>query len=165
MNILLINPPHPSIGSRIPDEHLPPLGLLSIGGPLLDAGHRVQLLDADLAPIPIDKIVKRVVLLVPDAILLGHSGSTSAHPIVAKLTRAIRKSLPQVWIIYGGVFPTFHWRDILDKETQIDIIVRGEGEEITRNLIRALEIGTPLDKVLGIAYRNYGFISCRLGTH
>ena len=45
--ILLINVPHPSIGSRIPKDHLPPLGLLCIGGPLMDAGHDVTLLDAD----------------------------------------------------------------------------------------------------------------------
>ena len=31
MRILLINVPHPSIGGRIPDDHLPPLGLLEIG--------------------------------------------------------------------------------------------------------------------------------------
>ena len=31
MRILLINVPHPAIGSRIPDDHLPPLGLLAIG--------------------------------------------------------------------------------------------------------------------------------------
>ena len=33
MRIVLINVPHPAIGSRIPDDHLPPLGLLSVGGP------------------------------------------------------------------------------------------------------------------------------------
>ncbi len=44
MRILLFHPTHDSIGSRIPRENLPPLGLLSIGGPLIDAGHRVQLL-------------------------------------------------------------------------------------------------------------------------
>ena len=33
MRILLINVPHPAIGSRIPDDHLPPLGLLCVGGP------------------------------------------------------------------------------------------------------------------------------------
>lgn len=27
MNILLLNPPHTAIGSRIPHEHLPPLGV------------------------------------------------------------------------------------------------------------------------------------------
>ena len=41
MRILLVNVPHPSIGSRIPDDHLPPLGLLSIGGPLIDDRHDV----------------------------------------------------------------------------------------------------------------------------
>ena len=39
MRVLLVNVPHPSIGSRIPDDHLPPLGLLSVGGPLIDDGH------------------------------------------------------------------------------------------------------------------------------
>ena len=57
MNILLINPPHKSIGSRIPKEHLPPLGLLSIGGPLIDAGHNVKLLDADFENMSLQKIV------------------------------------------------------------------------------------------------------------
>jgi anaerobic magnesium-protoporphyrin IX monomethyl ester cyclase len=47
MKILIVNPPHLSIGSRLANEHLPPLGLLSIGGPLIDAGHYVELLDAD----------------------------------------------------------------------------------------------------------------------
>jgi hypothetical protein len=42
----LISVPHPSIGSRIPDDHLPPLGL-SIGGPLLDDGHDVRLIDGE----------------------------------------------------------------------------------------------------------------------
>jgi anaerobic magnesium-protoporphyrin IX monomethyl ester cyclase len=33
MKLVLINPPHTAIGSRIPDHHLPPRGLLSLGGP------------------------------------------------------------------------------------------------------------------------------------
>lgn len=45
--IVLLNPPHTAIGSRIPREHLPPLGLLSVGGPLIDAGFDVHLVDAE----------------------------------------------------------------------------------------------------------------------
>ena len=48
MKILIVNPPHPSIGSRIPREQLPPLGLLCVGGSLLDAGHDVTLLASRL---------------------------------------------------------------------------------------------------------------------
>jgi anaerobic magnesium-protoporphyrin IX monomethyl ester cyclase len=80
MRILLVNPPHPAIGSRIPHEHLPPLGLLSIGGPLIDAGHEVRLLDAEFGPMSTREIVTQAVTFAPQAILLGHSGSTSGHP-------------------------------------------------------------------------------------
>ena len=48
MRIVLVNVPHPSIGSRIPDDHLPPLGLLSIGGPLIDDGHEVTLPEVEV---------------------------------------------------------------------------------------------------------------------
>ncbi len=151
--IILLNPPHPSIGSRIPREHLPPLGLLSVGGSLIDAGYQVQLLDAELDPMSTEKIVEQVVAFSPHAILVGHSGSTSGHPIVAEITRAIHLALPKSWIVYGGVFPTYHWREVLAEEPQIDIIVRGEGEETALRVIQALETDAPLDTVAGIAYR------------
>lgn len=153
MRVLILNPPHPSIGSRIPREQLPPLGLLSIGGPLIDAGHDVSLLDAELGPLSHAEVVRRVVAHAPQALLIGHSGSTSAHPIVAKITREVRARLPDIKIIYGGVFPTYHFREILPAEPQIDVIVRGEGEATTPRLIAALEQDNDLDAVEGIAFR------------
>jgi anaerobic magnesium-protoporphyrin IX monomethyl ester cyclase len=158
VRILLINPPHPAIGSRIPREQLPPLGLLSVGGPLIDAGHDVALIDAEFGPMPIEDIVTQAVARAPDAILLGHSGSTSGHPIVCELTCALRAELPDVWIVYGGVFPTYHWREILVEEPQIDVIVRGEGEETTPRLIGALADGRPLLAIRGIAFRDKGVV-------
>ena len=156
MRILIINPPHPSIGSRIPHEHLPPLGLLSVGGSLIDAGHRVQLLDAEFGPLQTSKIISHVLAAAPDAVLLGHSGSTSGHPIVTDVTREIRKVLPETAIVYGGVFPTYHWKDILSAEPQIDVIVRGEGEETAVRVVHALETKTSLKDIPGIAYRENG---------
>jgi anaerobic magnesium-protoporphyrin IX monomethyl ester cyclase len=156
MRILIINPPHPSIGSRIPREQLPPLGLLSIGGPLIDAGHEVRLIDGEFGPMPFGAIVEEAVAYRPQAVLLGHSGSTSGHPVVAALTLALRAALPEAWIIYGGVFPTYHWREILRDEPQIDVIVRGEGEETAPQLIRALETRQPLRAIAGIACRHLG---------
>jgi anaerobic magnesium-protoporphyrin IX monomethyl ester cyclase len=153
MRILMINPPHPSIGSRIPDEHLPPLGLLSVGGPLIDAGHQVKLLDAEFGPMSVDQIVAQSIRFAPEAVFVGHSGSTSGHPITVEITRAVSTALPSAYIVYGGVFPTYHWREILGAEKQIDFIVRGEGEEVALRLINALERGAPPETVHGIAYR------------
>jgi anaerobic magnesium-protoporphyrin IX monomethyl ester cyclase len=153
MKILLVNPPHPAIGSRIPREHLPPLGLLSLGGSLLDAGHEVRLLDAELDPLSVAEIVSATQDHGPDAVLLGHSGSTSGHPAASQIARAIRAACPRAWIVYGGVFPTYHWYEILDREPAIDFIVRGEGEETAVRLVAALEQKQPLRSVRGIVFR------------
>lgn len=153
VRITLINPPHRSIGSRVPGELLPPLGLLAIGGPLIDAGHGVTLLNADLTNMPLPRIVAALRDNPPDAVLVGHSGSTSAHPVVLDLTAMIRAALPQVRIVYGGVHPTYHWRSILTEAPQIDVIVRGEGEVTAPRLMEAMEAGRPLDAIPGIAFR------------
>lgn len=152
--ILIINPPHPSIGSRIPREHLPPLGLLSIGGPLLDAGHQTQLIDAELGPMPLEEILGQAVAFNPDAVLLGHSGSTSGHPSALAIIHGLRQRLPSTWIIYGGVFPTYHGVEILEAEPDIDLIVRGEGEETIVRVIDALLAERPLIAVPGIFVRD-----------
>ena len=154
MRILLINVPHPSIGSRIPDDHLPPLGLLAVGGPLIDDGHDVRLIDAEFGPMSTQAIVAEALGFLPDAVLFGHSGSTSGHPVIAQVAHSIAAAIPQVHIIYGGVFPTYHWRDILAEEPYVTAIVRGEGEETARRLIAALQHNLPLADVPGIAYRD-----------
>ena len=153
MKILLVNPPHPAIGSRIPREHLPPLGLLSLGGPLLDAGHAVRLLDAEFGPMPLEQIVSQTRSYAPDAVLIGHSGSTSGHPSAMRIARAVRRELPGTWLVYGGVFPTYHWSDIMEQEPEIDFIVRGEGEETIVRLAAALERNQPLERVAGVVFR------------
>ena len=156
MRVLLINVPHPAIGSRIPREQLPPLGLLCVGGPLLDAGHAVRLVDGELGPMSPARILATAGDYQPDAVLFGHSGSTSGHPIVAEISRGIQALLPRAWIIYGGVFPTYHWKEVLAEEPQIDVIVRGEGEETAPKLVAALAAGRPLETVEGIAFRSLG---------
>ena len=156
MRILIINPPHPAIGSRIPDDHLPPLGLLSIGGPLIDDGHDVSLLDAEFGPMRLKDILLHIRDVAPDLLLIGHSGSTTAHPVSRKIASGAKLALPRLQIIYGGVFPTYHWRDVLQECPEFDYIVRGEGEETCRQLVKALEEGGELSSVQGIAFRLAG---------
>ena len=156
MRILLINIPHPAIGSRIPREQLPPLGLLCVGGPLLDDGHEVTLIDGELGPMPLDRIVDEAAALRPDAVLFGHSGSSSGHPVISRVARSVAERLPQARIVYGGVHPTYFWREILREEPWVHAVVRGEGEEISRQLMRALGSGGALDAVEGIAFRRGG---------
>jgi len=156
MRILLINIPHPAIGSRIPKEQLPPLGLLAVGGPLIDEGHEVSLLDGELGPMSLAAIVEEAVRRASDAVLFGHSGSSSGHPIIADVARRVHQALPDARIIYGGVHPTYFWREILSSEPWVDFIVKGEGEETARRLMRALEDGDEVHEVPGIAFMRDG---------
>ncbi len=150
MRIVLINPPHRAIGSRMPREHLPPLGLLAIGGPLVDLGHAVTLLDADYDNLPYDQIVTQALEDNPDLVLMGHSGSTSAQPIINDIAQLIRSRNANTQIIIGGVFPTYHWQEILEHNPQIDYVACGEGEQVVCDLDQT----EGLSEVRGIAYRS-----------
>ncbi len=154
MKIALVNPPHTAIGSRIPKEHLPPLGLLSIGGPLLDAGFNVKLLDAEFGPMLLWDIVREVQRFSADVVMMGHSGSSTAHPTIVELSRLLKLTMPRLIIVYGGVHPTYHWNEILAECPEIDIIVRGEGERTVLALMTALSGDVPLNYVKGIAFRS-----------
>lgn len=156
MNILLIHPPHTAIGSRLAGEHLPPLGLLCAGGPLVDAGHRVKLLDADRSNLSCANIVRRVQEEQPDLVMLGHSGSNSVHATVVELCRQIKQAVPTAVLVYGGVYPSYHWDSVLQESPAIDYIVRGEGERTVSMLVQAIEQGRPCSGVNGIAFRQGG---------
>lgn len=151
--ILLVKPPHTAIGSRIPREQLPPLGLLSVGGPLIDAGYDVTLLDAEFGPMSVQAVIQHVVASEPDVLMMGHSGSTSAHATIMRIAEGVKLARPGLPIVYGGVYPTYHWEDVLRDHPQVDYIVRGEGERTTTALIQAWSRGDALDMVAGIALR------------
>ncbi|MEZ5772412.1 MAG: cobalamin-dependent protein [Defluviimonas denitrificans] len=80
----------------------------------------------------------------PTAVLIGHSGSTSAHPTVLRIAAALKAWHPDLTIVYGGVHPTYHWHQILSGTADIDVILRGEGEETVTALMGALEAGSTL---------------------
>ena len=156
MRLVLLHPPHSAIGSRVPRENLPPFGLLCIAGPLIDAGHEVRLVNADLGPMPWGRMLAETRSPGPQAVLIGHSGSTSVHPTVLRIAADLKAAEPDLTVIYGGVYPTYHWRDVFEETPDIDVIVRGEGEETALALVTALAAGGPLEQVPGIAFRRNG---------
>src|SRR5438270_4752905 len=88
MKVLLINPPYQTITSNFGVGHQIPLGLLMVGGPLLDAGHEVTLLDDECRRLSIRAIVREVRRRDPDVVMTGHAGSTPAYPACIRMLRA-----------------------------------------------------------------------------
>ncbi len=155
MRIILINPNYRAasihgMGSQVP------LGLLTIGGPLLDDGHQIKLINAEAERLSDRAIVNTLECFKPELVMVGHSGSSPAHSICVRTMVAIKSANPDIVTVYGGVHPTYHAREILATAPCVDIIVRGEGEMITRNLVNTLARKGSLNSVKGIVYRQGG---------
>ena len=158
MKILLVNPPYQTITSNFGVGHQVPLGLLMVGGPLRDAGHEVKLLDAERRRLSDRAILEHVRNFGPDVVMTGHAGSTPAHPVCMRLLKAINEMDQAIVTVYGGVYPTYHSERILAQEAAVDVIVRGEGEATSVELVENLQRGglhrlEHLRGIAGIAYR------------
>ncbi|MBI4604834.1 MAG: radical SAM protein [Planctomycetes bacterium] len=156
MRIVLVTPRRRFIANRFGLGYQMPLGLVFIGGPLADAGHRVRLVDNDVLGWDDERLAREVARDAPHAVLLGHTGSTAAHPAAMRAARALKARMPGVTVVYGGVYPTYHAPQVLLEEPAIDVVVRGEGEETALELAAALDGGRggDLASVRGIAWRD-----------
>src|SRR5258706_4544426 len=105
--VLLVNPARHFIANQNGLGYLTPLGLVSIGGPLIDAGYTVKLIDHDAYGWSFKKLVKEVGKFQAHYILLGHSGSTASHNVAIKTIHEIKTAYPQIKIIYVGVYPSY----------------------------------------------------------
>lgn len=168
MRVALVNAPLRSIVCDRGVGHQMPLGLLMLGGPLLDAGFEVRLIDAACDHLEDDEIVRRLVELAADVVLISHVGATTAHPCCVRVLQAVRAALPHAVTVYGGVHATYHWESILARHPEVDVVVRGEGEAATLELVQEIARSRPgardplartrldLSTVQGIAWRRDG---------
>jgi len=152
--IVLINPARHFIANQHGLGYLIPLGLVCIGGPLINAGFTVKLIDHDLYGWSYQRLIKEISDFNADYILLGHSGSTAAHKTALKTIRAIHHELPYIRVVYGGVYPSYADKVVMAECEEIDAIVRGEGEQTVVGLIRTWEQTNDLSYVDGVTWRN-----------
>jgi anaerobic magnesium-protoporphyrin IX monomethyl ester cyclase len=151
--IILLTPARRFIANHFGLGYQIPLGLVLIGGPLADAGHTVKLIDNDLYGWKPQRLVAEIAKFKPDCIMLGHTGSTAAHPTCLETARCLRAAFPHVRLVYGGVYPSYAAESVLRDCPAIDVIVRGEAEQTALDLIAAWEQGESLSSVAGITWR------------
>jgi anaerobic magnesium-protoporphyrin IX monomethyl ester cyclase len=73
--------------------------------------------------------------------------------LTLKLASDLKQLCPGTFIALGGPEVSFGAFDMMVRNTGIDCIVRGEGEEICRELLQALRDQTALDDIAGITFR------------
>ncbi len=152
--VLLVNARRGYISSEYGLGYQVPLGLVFVGGPLVDAGFEVKLIDADALKMSLADLTSAAADFSPDIIGISHTGSTAAHTHVVETINALKKSMPLSKLVYGGVYPSFAWRAIMEDVSQVDYIVRGEGEKVTLQLATALRDGGALGDIDGLVWRD-----------
>ncbi len=140
------------------ERHVP-LGPLYITSALEKAGFSVDFRDYQMvsAEDPFDSKVMADFLENP-APVLGVSAMTNLLPFTILALKEFRKRYPEVTVIIGGVGTKAIEKEVLSSFPWIDIIVRGEGELTSVELLKTLKNGGNLNDIKGITFREKGHI-------
>ncbi len=125
-----------------------------VGGALKQAGlNDIRFIDAMTNYIEDEALAALIQQHQPDIVM-----ATAITPMIYKSqdTLRIAKSVcPDAIAIMGGIHPTYMYREVLREAPWVDYIIRGEGEEISVNLVRAIAEGRDRrdrESILGLAY-------------
>jgi len=116
---------------------IPVLGLACIAAPLVRSGLRVSILDLNLYDNPKDVLAARLKELKPDVI--GLTATTAVVQKIVDIAKISRNILPGVTIVAGGPHPTACPDDLL-KNSDIDIVVSGEGDRVFQAIVEAQDL-------------------------
>jgi anaerobic magnesium-protoporphyrin IX monomethyl ester cyclase len=154
MRIALVHPNYHSGGAEIAGNW-PPAWVAYLAGHLKGAGFTdIHFIDAMTDDLDEAEVRRRLADLAPDIV-----GCTSITPSIYKaedVLKAASEACPNALRVLGGVHATFMYKQVLSEAPWVDVIVRGEGEEIFLELVRAVASGRwPVQRqeIKGLAFR------------
>ncbi|WP_460126286.1 B12-binding domain-containing radical SAM protein [Stetteria hydrogenophila] len=139
---------------RVTGMKAPPLGLASIAAVLEGEGHKVKIIDTPTLEMDVDEWLREVKSWSPDVV--GISMQTPTAPRGYKAAKLLKEELgDDLIVVAGGTHPTSMYEEAL--KNGVDVVVRGEGEYTTLELLETLEKHgldeEALRRVKGIAFR------------
>jgi anaerobic magnesium-protoporphyrin IX monomethyl ester cyclase len=148
-------------------EHMPTVAIRMPNGALtslagnVDSHHRVAVADLVLVQDRVRETVERLVReFAPDVV--GLSIMTFQRRTAARIVQLVRELKPDVRVVVGGYDPSLAPEAYMaDGEcsagecavSDVDFIVRGEGEVTFRELLRAVERGYGFETIAGLTWR------------
>jgi len=153
MRILFIHPNYHSGGAEIAGNWPPAWAAYLTGYLKVDGYTDVHFVDAMTHHLDDEAVRAKIEELKPD--IVGLTAITPAIYKAERLLQVAKKVNPAIVTVLGGIHATFMYPQVLKEAPWIDAIVRGEGEQVFLNLVRAVEDGTfarDRSQVRGIAY-------------
>ncbi len=152
MRVLLLSMPDsfehtPSLTFRMPNG-----ALASLAGNA-DPHHHVAAADLILVQREVRRTLERLMRDI-DPDLVGLSVMTFQRPTALRIARLLRCIKRHVRIVAGGYDPSLAPEAYEHPGDRIDFLVRGEGDLTFRDLLRAIERGTPPSSVAGLSWHD-----------
>ena len=130
---------------------LPFLGIGYIGSWLEKYGYEVKITDPHTFEWNIDKSVKEILKHNPQAI--GITATTNNRLKAIELIKKLKKQNPDLFIFVGGPHFALTGKNTLENVLEIDVVVKGEGEITSQELLGEYQKDKDFKKVQGIFYR------------
>jgi anaerobic magnesium-protoporphyrin IX monomethyl ester cyclase len=152
--ILFVEPPKEMwfvMGEYLP----PPLGILELAA-YLEKNNKdtdIKVLDCQAEGVDWKQLEKRIESFNPDIIAPSALATCNVYTVIRTL-EIVKRVNPNITTVVGGQHFTALAHESLEKHPEIDVVVRGEGEQTLSETVRALETGKPLSNVEGISFRH-----------
>ena len=133
-----------------------PIGIGYLAGYLIEHNKIIKILDEEVVRVSegiLDEYVKGLSL----PYIFGLSCLTAGIGRAHELAHIIKTKYPDSKVISGGMHPTVLPEDVL-RDKNIDIVVRGEGEEILNLLYERIKSNEDYSDIKGISFSKDGFI-------
>ena len=161
-NILLINPAiNPESQSTIVNQMINKIFPTSIGilaGYIMDRGvvDSVHIIDEQIEFIK-DQDIEKIILSLDSPRIIGFSVLTLNSRRAYDLAREIKRVDPNALIVLGGIHPTVLTDEALSCKN-VDIVIRGEGEESFKELVELVLDEKDYKRISGTSIRENGNI-------
>jgi len=133
---------------------MPPLGMAWVTAFLQSKGISTTLVDLQVTEKSIQSLLQSYS---PQVVGIGGTSHTRFESF--GIARQVKAFAPDIQVLYGGSHATFTSEDTLAHIPEIDIIVRGEGEQSTYSVAsHVLKRDLNFSDISGISYRRNGSI-------
>ncbi|NWG08992.1 MAG: cobalamin B12-binding domain-containing protein [Nitrososphaerales archaeon] len=158
MKVLFIEPPKDFwfvMGEYLP----PPYGILQLAAYLQSKNKDVEIevLDCQAERVDWEGLERRIESFDPDIVACGGLATCNTYT-VAQTCSIAKKVRPSAMTVVGGQHFTATAHDSLEAYPEIDVIIRGEGEQTLVELVGALVSKTSFSDIRGISFRHDGEI-------
>jgi anaerobic magnesium-protoporphyrin IX monomethyl ester cyclase len=154
VKVLFVEPPKDFwfvMGEYLP----PPLGILELAAYLERQNKSVdiQILDCQAEKVDWKELEKRIESFHPDVVAPSALATCNIYTGIRTLETAKRVD-PEITTVVGGQHFTALAGESLEAYPEIDVVIRGEGEQTLAELVEALERKKPLSNAKGISFRH-----------